>query len=191
MHFWYIFQNPEISFVIKWTGVDQVLTKILQIDPKLTFNVFHILNHVRISKIEKNIWWYRPPPKKRPFFGGSVDLKAKDFGYVSGRYKYTIFYISIFTILYSKKGVLRQSPRKHFLSLQILLPFKKSNNSRRGNLKGMPQMNRSFTFIYNTKQIIKFCKNSDFSFFFSKKKSHAYTAIKYSWKYFLKARRFF
>ena len=71
MHFWYIFQNPEISFVIKWTGVDQVLTKILQIDPKLTFNVFHILNHVRISKIEKNIWWYRPPPKKA-FFGRSV-----------------------------------------------------------------------------------------------------------------------
>ena len=55
MHFWYIFQNPQILFVIKSTGVDQVLTKILQIDPKLTFDVFHILNHVRISKIEKNI----------------------------------------------------------------------------------------------------------------------------------------
>ena len=49
------FQNPQISFIIKSTSADQVLTKIFQIDPKLTFNVFHILNHGRISKIEKNI----------------------------------------------------------------------------------------------------------------------------------------
>ena len=79
MHFWYIFQNPEISFVIKWTGVDQVLTKILQIDPKLTFNVFHILNHVRISKIEKIFDGTDPPPQKRPFFGGVCGLKGKGF----------------------------------------------------------------------------------------------------------------
>ena len=30
-----------------------VLTKIFRMDPKLTFNVFHILNHDHISKIEK------------------------------------------------------------------------------------------------------------------------------------------
>ena len=70
MHFWYIFQNPQISFVIKSTGVDQVLTKILKIDPKLTFDVFHILNHVRISKIKKKIFDGTDPPKKRPFLGG-------------------------------------------------------------------------------------------------------------------------
>ena len=85
MHFWYIFQNPQISFVIKSTGVDQVLTKILQIDPKLTFDVFHILNHVRIFKIEKKYLMVQTPPKKAFFGGGSVGLKAKDFGYVSGR----------------------------------------------------------------------------------------------------------
>ena len=49
-----------------------VLTKIFQIDPKLTFNVFHILNHDHISKIEKNIWWNKPPSKKDLFGGGSV-----------------------------------------------------------------------------------------------------------------------
>ena len=49
----------------------QVLTKIFHIDQKLNFDVLHILNRVRISKIEKNIGRYRsPPPKKRPFFGG-------------------------------------------------------------------------------------------------------------------------
>ena len=71
MHFWYIFQNPQISFVIKSTGVDQVLTKILQIDPKLTFDVFHILNHVRISKIEK-IFDGTDPPQKKAFFWEGV-----------------------------------------------------------------------------------------------------------------------
>ena len=32
-----------------------MLTKLLQIDLKLTYDVFHISNHGRISKIEKNI----------------------------------------------------------------------------------------------------------------------------------------
>ena len=55
-------------------GVDQVLTKLFQIDPKLTFDVFHILNDGRISKIEKNIRWSRPPRKKTMtfFFGGGL-----------------------------------------------------------------------------------------------------------------------
>ena len=70
VHFLHFFQNPQISFLNKLIDVDQVLTKIFQINPKLTFNNFHILNHSRISKIEKNIWWYRPPPKKGLFLGG-------------------------------------------------------------------------------------------------------------------------
>ena len=53
MHFLVIFGYLQISFAVKSSGVDQVLTKILQIDQKLTFNVFHILNQCRISKIEK------------------------------------------------------------------------------------------------------------------------------------------
>ena len=72
MHFLVIFRYLQISFAVKYFGVDQVLTKILQIDQKLTFNVFHILNQYRISKIEKNIWWHRPPPKKGLFWGCSV-----------------------------------------------------------------------------------------------------------------------
>ena len=62
----HIFQNPQFAFAIKSIGDDQVLTKIFQIDPELTFNVFHILNHGRISKIEKifdSIEY--PPPKKK------------------------------------------------------------------------------------------------------------------------------
>ena len=55
MHFLVIFGYLQISFALKSSGVDQVLTKIFQIDQKLTFNVFHILNQCRISKIEKNI----------------------------------------------------------------------------------------------------------------------------------------
>ena len=47
------FKNPQILFTSKPTGVDKVLTKISHIDPKLTFNVFYILNHDHISKIEK------------------------------------------------------------------------------------------------------------------------------------------
>ena len=70
MHFLVIFGYLQISFAVKSSGVDQVLTKIFQIDQKLTFNVFHILNRGRISKIEKNIGWCRPPPlKKKAFFG--------------------------------------------------------------------------------------------------------------------------
>ena len=67
MHFLHFFQNPQISFLIKSIGVDQVLTKIFQIDPKLTFNVFHIFNHDRISKIEK-IFDGTIPPEKKAFF---------------------------------------------------------------------------------------------------------------------------
>ena len=70
MHFLHFFQNPQISLLIKSIGVDQVLTKIFQIDPKLTFNNFHILNHGRISKIEKIIDGTDPPPKKGLFLGG-------------------------------------------------------------------------------------------------------------------------
>ena len=55
MHFLVIFRYIQFLFVVKYFSVDQVLTKILQIDQKLTFNVFHILNQGRISKIEKNI----------------------------------------------------------------------------------------------------------------------------------------
>ena len=90
MHFLVIFRYLQISFAVKYFGVDQVLTKILQIDQKLTFNVFHILNQCRISKIEKNIWWDRPPPKKRSFWGGTRALDEKDFGYVSGQNKRSI-----------------------------------------------------------------------------------------------------
>ena len=50
-------------------SVDQALTKSFQIDPKLTFNVFHILNHGRISKIEK-IFDDIEAPQKRLFWGG-------------------------------------------------------------------------------------------------------------------------
>ena len=73
MHFSVIFGYLEFSFAVKSSGVDQVLTKIFQIDQKLTFNVFHILNRGRISKIEKNIGWGRPPPKKGLFGGGGLE----------------------------------------------------------------------------------------------------------------------
>ena len=96
MHFLVIFRCLQISFALKYFGVDQVLTKILQIDQKLTFNVFHILNQGRISKIEKNIWWDRPPPQKKGhFFGGSGALDEKDFGYVSGRNVFGLKTISV------------------------------------------------------------------------------------------------
>ena len=69
MHFLVIFGYLQISFAVKSSGVDQVLTKIFQIDQKLTFIVFHILNRGRISKIEKK---YRvvqtPPPQKKKAF---------------------------------------------------------------------------------------------------------------------------
>ena len=70
-----------------------MLIKIFQIDPKLTFNVFHISNHDHISKIQKNIWWYRTPNKG--LLGGSRGLKAKDLGYVSGREMTCKCYINI------------------------------------------------------------------------------------------------
>ena len=56
------------------------MTKIFQIDPKLTFNVLHILNHGRISKIEKFFDGTDPPAKKAFFWGVSGGLKAKDSG---------------------------------------------------------------------------------------------------------------
>ena len=71
MHFLVIFGYLQISFAVKSSGVDQVLTKIFQIDQKLTFNVFNILNQGRISKIEKISDGADPPPKK-PFFWEGV-----------------------------------------------------------------------------------------------------------------------
>jgi len=70
MHFLVISRYLQIWFPVYFFGVDQVLTKLLQIDQKLTFDIFDILNQYRISKIEKNIEWYRPPPKKGHFWGG-------------------------------------------------------------------------------------------------------------------------
>ena len=85
MHFLLIFRYLQISFAVKYFGVDQVLTTILQIDQKLTFNVCHILNQGRISKIEK-ISDDRDPPGKKAFFaGGSRASDEKDYGYVSDR----------------------------------------------------------------------------------------------------------
>ena len=72
MHFLVIFRYLQISFAAKYFGVDQVLTKILQIDQKLTFNVFHILNQYRISKIEKIFDGTDPAPQKRAFLGGGI-----------------------------------------------------------------------------------------------------------------------
>ena len=46
-----------------------MLTKILRIDSKLSFDNFHILNHGRISKIEKDIDTLDPPLKPL-FLGG-------------------------------------------------------------------------------------------------------------------------
>ena len=74
MHFLLIFRYLQISFAVKYFGVDQVLTKILQIDQKLTFNVFHILNQGRISKIEKISDGTVPPQKKVIFLGGGLEL---------------------------------------------------------------------------------------------------------------------
>ena len=70
MHFLVIFRYLQISFAVKYFGVDQVLTKISQIDQKLTFNVSHILNQGRISKIEKISDDTDRPLPKRPFFSG-------------------------------------------------------------------------------------------------------------------------
>ena len=73
MHFLVIFGYLQISFAVKSSGVDQVLTKIFQIDQKLAFNVFHILNRGRISKIEKILDGADPPPQKRSFWGGGLE----------------------------------------------------------------------------------------------------------------------
>ena len=85
MHFLVIFRYLQIQFAVKFFDVDQVLTEILQIDQKLIFNFFHILNQCRISKIEKISDGTDPPPKKVIFWGGSRALDERDFGYVSGR----------------------------------------------------------------------------------------------------------
>ena len=61
VNFWHIFKNRQISSVIKYIGVDWVLTKILRIDSKLSVDNFHILNYGRISKIEKDIDTLDPP----------------------------------------------------------------------------------------------------------------------------------
>ena len=47
-----------------------MLTKILGIDQKHTFNHFNLLNQPRISKTSKNIWGNRPPPEIAIFLGG-------------------------------------------------------------------------------------------------------------------------
>ena len=51
MHFW------SFSDIFKFNSQSKilVLTKILQIDQKLIFKIFHVLNQYRIFKIEKNI----------------------------------------------------------------------------------------------------------------------------------------
>ena len=78
-----------------------MLTKILQIDQKLTFNVFHILNQYRISKIEKIFDGTDPRQKKVVIFfvgGGVWSLKVQGFGVCLGPQKYRKF-ISIVKFL--------------------------------------------------------------------------------------------
>ena len=58
-----LFRYLQVSFAVKYFGVDQVLGTMLQIDQKLTFHVFHILNQGLISKIEKISDGTDPPPK--------------------------------------------------------------------------------------------------------------------------------
>ena len=57
----------------------QALIEIFQIDQNLTFNAFHILNWVCISKIEKIFDGTDPPQKKGLFFWGVYGLKGKGF----------------------------------------------------------------------------------------------------------------
>ena len=60
-----------------------MLTKILPIDSKLSFNNFCILNHGRISETEKDIDTL-DPPLKTPFFKGGVGtVEQLIFGFVS------------------------------------------------------------------------------------------------------------
>ena len=56
-----------------------MLTKILRIDSKLSFDNFHILNHGRISKIEKDIDTLDPPLKTPLFRWGSGTLESPNF----------------------------------------------------------------------------------------------------------------
>ena len=75
MHFSVIFRYLQISFAVKSSSVDQVLTKIFRIDQKLTFNVLHILNQVRISKIETNTSDGTDPPQQqnKAFLGEGLE----------------------------------------------------------------------------------------------------------------------
>ena len=82
MHFLAIFRYLQISFAVKSSGVDQVLTKILQIDQKLIFDVFHILNQARISKIEKISDDTDHPQKKWSFLGRTRASDEKDLSYI-------------------------------------------------------------------------------------------------------------
>ena len=83
MHFLVIFRYLQISFAVKSSGVDQALTK----RSESYFNIFHILNQGRISKIEKKKYlMVQPPSKKGLFFGGGKvwSLKGKAFGVCLG-----------------------------------------------------------------------------------------------------------
>ena len=81
MHFFRNLQFSKLKILFSLFGMKIIL---LQIDQKLTFNVFHILNHGHISKIEKNIWWSRPPPKKGLFWGGVWELRCSYVGVCLG-----------------------------------------------------------------------------------------------------------
>ena len=93
MHFLVIFRYLQISFAVKSSCIDQVLTKTLQIDQNLTFDIFHILNQDRISKIEKTFIGTDPPQKKGIFLVG---------GYVSS---YTFFNFGDTTLLQNMQNI--------------------------------------------------------------------------------------
>ena len=63
-----LYQNHWISFAIKLLDVDLVLAKISQIDPRLTFNLFHIFNHGRISQIGQKYLVLHTPLHKIAFW---------------------------------------------------------------------------------------------------------------------------
>ena len=87
MAFLLIFRNPWFWFVNKEIVVDQVLTKLFQIDPKLTL-MFLIFWMMVVSLKLKKIFDDLDPPQKMTFFGeGSGSLDVVNFGYVSGRVK--------------------------------------------------------------------------------------------------------
>ena len=48
-----ISQYLQISCAVDSSGIGYVLTEILQIDQKITFDIFHTLNQGHISKIKK------------------------------------------------------------------------------------------------------------------------------------------